>query len=95
MIHPINEFKNLAQGVVIMNKHFSYQPEQSVSKIQSLDMTREEKVAQIIVDSSVLQFHKKRLMKEIDQALSTGNRETFQTLSDEYNLLLEQFAHLH
>lgn len=77
-----------------MNKHFAFQPEQSVSNIQ-LDMTKEEKMAQIIVDSSVLHYHKKRLMIEIDDALTAGNKEKFQTLSTQYNKLLEQFAHLH
>ncbi|WP_226680794.1 IDEAL domain-containing protein [Sutcliffiella horikoshii] len=77
-----------------MNKHFSFQPEQSVSNFKSFDMTREEKVAQIIVDSSVFQFHKNRLMNEIDQALGEGNRQKFKILSNEYNTLLEQFSHL-
>ncbi|KPB03401.1 IDEAL domain-containing protein [Bacillus sp. CHD6a] len=77
-----------------MNKHFSFQPEQSVSNFKSFDMTREEKVAQIIVDSSVFQFHKNRLMNEIDQALGEGNRQKFQNLSNEYNALLNQFSHL-
>ncbi|UAL48856.1 IDEAL domain-containing protein [Sutcliffiella horikoshii] len=77
-----------------MNKHFSFQPEQSVSNLKSFDMTREEKVAQIIVDSSVFQFHKNRLMNEIDQALGEGNRQKFKTLSSEYNTLLDQFSHL-
>ncbi len=77
-----------------MNKHFSFQPEQSVSNFKSFDMTREEKVAQIIVDSSVFQFHKNRLMNEIDQALGEGNRQKFKTLSSEYNTLLDQFSHL-
>ncbi|NMH73218.1 IDEAL domain-containing protein [Bacillus sp. RO2] len=77
-----------------MNKHFSFQPEQSVSNFKSFDMTREEKVAQIIVDSSVFQFHKNRLMNEIDQALGDGNRQKFQNLSNEYNTLLNQFSHL-
>ncbi|TYS70909.1 IDEAL domain-containing protein [Sutcliffiella horikoshii] len=77
-----------------MNKHFSFQPEQSVSNFKSFDMTREEKVAQIIVDSSVFQFHKNRLMNEIDRALGAGNRQKFQTLSNEYNALLNQFSHL-
>ncbi|CAG9620630.1 IDEAL domain-containing protein [Sutcliffiella rhizosphaerae] len=77
-----------------MNKHFSFQPEQSVSSIKSYEMTREEKLAQIIVDSSVFQFHKKRLMKEIDDALSKGNRQQFITLSKDYNCLLKQFAYL-
>lgn len=77
-----------------MNKHFSFQPEQSVSNFKSFDMTREEKVAQIIVDSSVFQFHKNRLMNEIDQALGEGNRQKFKSLSNEYNTLLNQFSHL-
>lgn len=77
-----------------MNKHFSFQPEQSVSTFKSFEMTREEKVAQIIVDSSVFQFHKSRLMNEIDRALAAGNRKKFKTLSSEYNELLEQFSHL-
>lgn len=77
-----------------MNKHFAFQPEQSVSNIQSLDMTKEEKMAQLIVDSSVFQYHKKRLMKEIDQALSVRNQEKFKRLSTEYNELLNQFSHI-
>lgn len=77
-----------------MNKHFAFQPEQSVSNIQSLDMTKEEKMAQLIVDSSVFQYHKKRLMKEIDQALSIRNQEKFNRLSTEYNELLDQFPHI-
>ncbi|MFE7061287.1 IDEAL domain-containing protein [Sutcliffiella sp. NPDC057660] len=77
-----------------MNKHFAFQPEQSVSNIQSLDMTKEEKMAQLIVDSSVFQYHKKRLMKEIDQALSIRNQEKFKRLSTEYNELLNQFSHI-
>jgi uncharacterized protein YpiB (UPF0302 family) len=77
-----------------MNKHFAFQPEQFVSNIQSLDMTKEEKMAQIIVDSSVFQYHKKRLMKEIDQALSIRNQEKFQLLSTQYNELLDQYSHI-
>jgi uncharacterized protein YpiB (UPF0302 family) len=77
-----------------MNKHFAFQPEQSVSNIQSLDMTKEEKMAQIIVDSSVFQYHKKRLMKEIDQALCIRNQEKFKLLSTQYNELLDQFSHI-
>lgn len=77
-----------------MNKHFAFQPEQSVSNIRSLDMTKEEKMAQLIVDSSVFQYHKKRLMKEIDQALSIRNQEKFKRLSTEYNELLNQFSHI-
>ncbi|WP_223700505.1 IDEAL domain-containing protein [Sutcliffiella deserti] len=78
-----------------MNKHFAFQPEHSVSNLQSLDMTDEEKMAQIIVDSSVLQFHKKRLMSEIDHALSTRNKEKFTKFSTQYNELVDRFAHLH
>ncbi|MGM0838869.1 MAG: IDEAL domain-containing protein [Bacillota bacterium] len=77
-----------------MNKHFAFQPEQSVSNIQSLDMTKEEKMAQLIVDSSVFQYHKKRLMTEIDQALSIRNQEKFKCLSTQYNELLDQFSHI-
>ncbi|WP_078381229.1 IDEAL domain-containing protein [Sutcliffiella halmapala] len=78
-----------------MNKHFAFQPEQSVTNIQSLDMTKEEKMAQVIVDASVLQYHKKRLMNEIDRALTSGNKDKFHHLSTQYNQLLEQFAHVH
>ncbi|MGD6833689.1 IDEAL domain-containing protein [Sutcliffiella halmapala] len=78
-----------------MNKHFAFQPEQSVSNIQNLDMTKEEKMAQLIVDSSVFQYHKKRLMKEIDQALSIRNQENFKRLSTQYNELINQFSHIH
>ncbi|WP_417897070.1 IDEAL domain-containing protein [Bacillus haimaensis] len=77
-----------------MNKHFAFQPEQSVSNIQNLDMTKEEKMAQLIVDSSVFQYHKKRLMKEIDQALSIRNQEKFKRLSTQYNELLNQYSHI-
>jgi len=77
-----------------MNKHFAFQPEQSVSNIQNLDMTKEEKMAQLIVDSSVFQYHKKRLMKEIDQALSIRNQEKFKRLSTQYNELINQFSHI-
>lgn len=77
-----------------MNKHFAFQPEQFVSNIQNLDMTKEEKMAQLIVDSSVFQYHQKRLMHEIDQALSNRNQENFTRLSTEYNELLDQFSHI-
>ncbi|QFT88581.1 hypothetical protein FIU87_08000 [Bacillus sp. THAF10] len=95
MIHPSSTIQKLAQGVVIMNKHFSFQPEQSVSSsFKSLEMTKEEKVAQIIVDSSVYQFHKNRLMNEIDEALSSGNRKQFKLLSRQYIKLNNDFSHL-
>ncbi|MCA1319178.1 IDEAL domain-containing protein [Bacillus tianshenii] len=77
-----------------MNKHFAFQPEQFVSNIQNLDMTKEEKMAQLIVDSSVFQYHQKRLMHEIDQALSNRNQEKFTRLSTQYNELLDQFSHI-
>lgn len=77
-----------------MNKHFAFQPEQFVSNIQNLDMTKEEKMAQLIVDSSVFQYHQKRLMHEIDQALSNRNQEKFNRLSTQYNELLDQFSHI-
>lgn len=77
-----------------MNKHFAFQPEQSISNNRNPDMTKEEKMAQIIVDSSVFQYHKKRLMKEIDQALNNRNQEKFKRLSEQYKELLNQFPHI-
>jgi uncharacterized protein YpiB (UPF0302 family) len=54
-----------------------------------------EQAAQLVIEQSLLQFQKKRLMNKIDEALATGNKPLFLELSSEYNKLLEKYSCLH
>ncbi|WP_096154866.1 MULTISPECIES: IDEAL domain-containing protein [Bacillus] len=76
-----------------MHKHFSFYREQTTTH-NDIDMTKEERAAQLVVDQSIFSFHKARLMKEIDNALTEGNKPIFLELSKQYNELTEKYAHL-
>ena len=76
-----------------MHKHFSFYREQTTST-HNIDMTKEERAAQLVVDYSIFTFHKARLMREIDHALAEGNKRIFLQLSKQYNELVENYSHL-
>ena len=76
-----------------MHKHFSFYREHTTTYNDN-DMTKEERAAQLVVDQSIFSFHKAKLMREIDNALTEGNKSIFIELSQRYNELLEKYSHL-
>ena len=57
-------------------------------------MTEEERAAQLVVDKSILLFHKSRLMKQIDESLLNRDKNLFDQLTVQYNQLMKQYAHV-
>jgi uncharacterized protein YpiB (UPF0302 family) len=53
-----------------------------------------EHAAQFIIEQSLFQYQKKKLMEKIDEALIAGNKSLFLELSSQYNKLLEKYSYL-
>ncbi|MBA2872788.1 uncharacterized protein YpiB (UPF0302 family) [Anoxybacillus calidus] len=53
-----------------------------------------EHVAQLIIEQSIFQYQKNKLMEQIDESLIAGNKSLFFELSSQYNKLLEKYGYL-
>jgi uncharacterized protein YpiB (UPF0302 family) len=77
-----------------MNRNDQDQKRELMIVINQTDTTEYEFAAQLILDKAITMFQLDRLEKQIDEALSTRDKDRFMELSFQYKELLKKFKEI-